>query len=474
MLDNDGLTINNGVINIHKTTTTIKAYDYTYWSSPVKTSVLESVFNASPQNSFYIFNTQNYSDLNNDSLDDDENAWQRASGQMTAGIGYTAMAPNTNPFVDTQSVIFTGEVNNGIVNVPVYVSADTNNSTDDFNLIGNPYPSAIDADLFLNHPSNANAIEGTIYLWTHNTSANANIYSSDDYATFTVGTGGISAVSQGETPTGKIASGQGFFVDAIQNETLIFSNEMRTDTGNTNFFKQKNSKGQNQKNETKIWLNLYNDNGAFNQILIGFLEEATEAIEQKFDGLRFDGNSFVSFYSIAENKKLAIQGTKEWQEDMVIPLGFSCKIKEKITLKISIDHIEGELAEKEVYLYDNLLNITHNLKTEDYAFETEFEGNFDDRFTLKFNQQVLNTENTVTSIDTLLIKNEAEYLSVATSENSTISTIKLHDILGRTIMSNSVNDNKLQISKNIFHQKGVYILYVQLEDSRVMIQKIIP
>ncbi len=474
MLDNNGITTNNGEINIHKTTTTIKPYDYTYWSSPVKTAVLETVFNASPQNSFYTFNTQNYSDLNDDSQDDDENAWQRASGEMIAGKGYTAMAPNTSPFVDLQSVIFTGEVNNGIFNVPVYVSADPNSTTDDFNLIGNPYPSAIDADLFLNHPTNSNAIEGSLYFWTHNTSASGNIYSSDDYAAFTVGTGGIMAVSQGEIPTGKIASGQGFFVNAIQDGTLLFSNEMRIHNENTNFFKENNSKDQNHKNESKIWLNLYNDSGAFNQILIGFLEDASEAVEQKFDGLRFDGNSFVSFYSIAENKNLAIQGTKAWQEDVIISLGFSSKIKEKITLKISIDHIEGELADKEVYLQDNLLSKIHNLKLEDYAFETQFEGDFNNRFTLRFNQQILHTENPISKIDELLIKYEAEYISVATNKKSTISTLKIHDILGRTILSKFANDKEIQISKNIFHQKGIYFMVVQLDDSRVLIHKIIP
>ena len=474
MLDNNGLTTNNGEINIHKTTTIIKAYDYTYWSTPVKTAVLETVFNTSPQNSFYIFNTQNYSDLNDDSLDDDENAWQRVSGQMTVGRGYTAMAPNTNPFLNTQSVIFTGEVNNGIVNVPVYVSADTNSSVDDFNLIGNPYPSAIDANLFLNHPSNVNAIEGTIYFWTHNSSVDQNIYSSDDYAVFTVGTGGIMAVSQGEIPTGKIASGQGFFVNAIQDETLTFSNEMRIDNGNTNFFKESNSKEENQKNDSKIWLNLYNDSGAFSQILIGFMQGATEAIEQKFDGLRFDGNSFISFYSIAENKNLAIQGVEAWQDDTVIPLGFSSKIKEKITLKISIDHIEGKLTDKEVYLQDNLLNNIHNLQLEDYVFETEIEGKFNDRFSLRFNQKILNTENTISQTDELLIKNATEFISVTTRENSKIRSVKIHDILGRIVMNQLVEDNDLKISKNIFHQKGVYILHVQLDNSRVLIKKIIP
>lgn len=474
MLDNDGLIVNNGAITIHKTTTQLKQHDYTYWSSPAKTASLETVFHASPQNSFYTFYTQNYSDLNEDGLDDDENAWVRASGGMIAGKGYTAMAPNTNPFIETQSVIFTGEVNNGFVHVPVYESADLANTTDDFNLIGNPYPSGIDARLFLNHPDNENVIGGTIYLWTHNTAANQSLYSSDDYAAFTVGTGGIVAVSQGEIPTGTIASGQGFFVEAIQDGTLTFSNEMRTKTGNDNFFKENTSKKQPTENETKIWLNLYNDEGVFNQILIGFLEEATQAVEQKFDGLRFDGNNFFSFYSIAENQNLAIQGTKPWQADAVIPLGYTSKIKNKITLKIGIDHLEGEIVDQEVYLQDNLLHKLHNLKVEDYTFETELEGNFDDRFTLQFNQQVLNNTGFISRKNTLIVKNEGDFICIATSENNDIDLVKIYDILGRKILVQNVHKREIRISKNTFHSKGMYILQVQLENNQVLIQKIIP
>ena len=40
-----------------------------------------------------------------------------------------------------------------------------------WNLIGNPYPSAIDAELLLNHPENKNLLSGTLYFWTHSTPA---------------------------------------------------------------------------------------------------------------------------------------------------------------------------------------------------------------------------------------------------------------------------------------------------------------
>jgi len=55
---------------------------------------------------------------------------------MKTGKGYTAMAPNTNPFINKQSVSFEGPVNNGIINVPVALSNDDTNNNDDWNLNG--------------------------------------------------------------------------------------------------------------------------------------------------------------------------------------------------------------------------------------------------------------------------------------------------------------------------------------------------
>lgn len=474
MLSPTGMTVNNGEINIHKTTTSLKKFDYTYWSSPITNAALETVFHASPQNSFYEFVAQNYIDINEDNQADNENAWRRASGEMIVGRGYTAMAPNTNPFINTQSVIFSGNVNNGHIEVPVYLSADSFYTTDDWNLIGNPYPSAIDADLFLNHQQNTGAIGGSIYLWTHNSSPQENIYTADDYAMFTVGTGGIAAFSEGEIPTGKIASGQGFFVEATQEGNLIFTNEMRTNEGNNNFFKTSNSKENRTETSNKIWLNLFNDAGAFNQILIGFLEGASESIESKFDGYRFEGNNFISFYSMADQEKLAIQGTKPWQGDEIIDLGYSSYIQEKITLKIGIDHIEGELKNEDIFLLDKLLNKIHDLKLEDYVFQTENEGVYNDRFSLQFNNGILAVNTPIDQEEILLVKNEQDYLSIKTSKNSMLNSIKIYDVLGRKIKEQNTKNKEYILNKNIFNQTGVYILHVQLENSSVLVKKIIP
>jgi hypothetical protein len=90
-------------------------------------------------------------------------------------------------------------------------------------LIGNPYPSAIDIDLFLKE--NAALVKGTVYLWSHNTITN-NVYTSADYAVYNllggVGTSSSKNIGINNTkPDGKIASGQSFFLLRLLAEELL-------------------------------------------------------------------------------------------------------------------------------------------------------------------------------------------------------------------------------------------------------------
>ncbi len=479
MTNNLGTINNNGNININKTTTTLKKYDYTYWSSPIKNAILEEVFVASPQNSFFKFDAQNYLDADNDGYDDDVNAWQIASGKMEVGKGYTAMAPNTSPFENSQSVIFIGVPNNGNLTSPIYLSNDNTNEDDDWNFIGNPYPSAINASLFLNDENNKNTINGSIYFWTHNTSATGNKYDSDDYAMYTVNTGGIMANTKGTIPTGFIASCQGFFVEAKQQGNIEFNNAMRVKTGNDNFFKSNKAKGKNHSatseyiEKDKVWLNLYNEEGAFSQILIGFLKGATTAYESNFDGLRFSGNDYLSFFSIVENQQLAIQGLPPFKGDETVSLGFSSKIEETVTLKIGIDHLEGNLKEQNIYLIDNLLNKTHNLSLNDYEFTLHKKDSILDRFSLTFNNSTLNLEDIILTEEKLIINTLNETLQVSTTNNSVISSILIYDILGRELKEVKANQSKISFSSQTLGDHGIYILHAKLDDSRILNKKFI-
>ena len=469
MVQDDGAVAASGTINIHKTTTPIELYDYTYWSSPMTNETIGNVFTESPSGYIYRFEASNFSDISpDDGFDDDGDVWVPVSGSTTmdVGHGYAVMGPLTGSFPRTQSVIFNGILNNGIITEPIVLSANPADNDDDFNLIGNPYASGIDAEAFLNESSNSAIIGGSVYLWTHNTPVsssnpgpNTQNYATNDYAIYTVGTGGIAAGSGGVKPDGIIASGQGFFVEGLSAGSITFNNSMRVITGNNQFFRGSGSKNAVVNEKERIWLNLYNDQGAFNQILIGFIEGATKNSDREFDALRLQSLNPISFYSFSDNKEFAIQGLAPIQNnEEIIRLGFNSKIEEAVSFTINIDELEGNLNEYTIYLIDKYLNSTHDLQASSYSFSVDEPGNYNDRFELLLKKSgVLSNEDVSSLSDELLLINKENHLEIKTANRSLITSLQVYDILGKTF-SNSVPDSdrfKLDIS-NI--RKGTVLL----------------
>ena len=144
----------------------------------------------------------------------------------------------TPPAIATQNYVFSGKPNNGLINHSG-IQIGINN----INLIGNPYPSALDADVFLK--DNMDVLKGTLYFWTHNTPF-ANKYISDDYAVYNLlgGVGTRAAMASGENetlPDGKIASAQSFFVQSLIAGEVKFENSMRIMENNSLFFRPSKS-----------------------------------------------------------------------------------------------------------------------------------------------------------------------------------------------------------------------------------------
>ena len=222
MVNDSGTVTNDGSTNVSRKTSNMEQYDYHYWSSPIdystNTTPVASVLTDFFASRIYEFNTSAFADLDDDNFDDDQNDWVNYSSDMKSGTGYAAMTSSPGE----RNTVFSGKVNNGIISVSVQLSGDENSDADgdedDWNLLGNPYPSAISADEFITQNSHIN---GTLYFWTHvddisidNPGPDGYNFSTDDYAMYSL-TGGIASASNSAQPTGIIETGLGFFVDAI-------------------------------------------------------------------------------------------------------------------------------------------------------------------------------------------------------------------------------------------------------------------
>lgn len=484
--NNTGIfTVNaGGEARVNKQTATKQNWlYYTYWSSPVVGETIADAFPDTDADRRFWFNAANYIDADGNDLDDDDNDWTIAAGGdiMLPGVGYAATSGRLGLYPGSDNASFEGPFNTG--NISTAISYNALNITGSWNLIGNPYPSAI--DFIALQSANSAVIDGAAYFWSQSLppdSANpgnqVNNFHHNDYATFTVGTGGASGAN-GIIPTQYIPSGQSFFIAGLANNNVTFTNAMRMADGTSNnqFFKGSSSKKNTVINANKIWINLTSDNGVFNQILVGYVEGATNGN----DGMSYDAPKLLAsesaiLYTTIENseKIFVIQGKAEnsLDENEVINLGFKTAIDAATIYTLSIAQLQGDfLNGNTTYLKDNLLNVVHDLSASDYTFTSEV-GEFNNRFQLGFTMQSLSTDEINISKNNLSIINlDDDRVNFKTTNNS-IKKVVIYDLLGRELYNlEGQSSSEIYTLSNL--KNTIYIAKVELSNGAVITKKAI-
>ncbi|WP_456439076.1 lamin tail domain-containing protein [Psychroserpens sp.] len=487
MIDDTGTVTNNGTTNVHKTTTDMETFDYTYWSSPIDYSssgiTAQTVLAGFRIGRIYSFNTSQFFDVQDpdgvpgaDGFDDTQDAWTHHYATMSSGNGYAAMTSGVG--VHQRSITFNGRLNTGIITVPVALSQNAADTTDDWNLLGNPYPSAIFVDEFVAHNTN---LSGTVYLWTHeddisisNPGPAVYNFNSNDYAMYN-SVGGVGTSSTGtvvsNVPTGYIASGQGFFIDAITAGNVEFTNNMRNRIYNNNdFFRNSEASLLSNIEKDRMWINMTNSDGAFSQILIGYVEDATLEKDRLYDGIRLKGSNYIDFYSkdATNQYEYGIQGRPTFTLDDIIPIGHNSRILGELT--ISLYETEGILNDVTVYLKDKLLNTVHDLTESDYIFTTSY-GNSSDRFEIVFQSDALSIEeNEIDSNQLTIVELQNGSVKFSVGNNLTINTIEIIDLLGRTLY-NLKGNNSTEIFELNNLSQTVYIAKVNLSNGQTITKR---
>ncbi|EAZ95669.1 CHU large protein [Flavobacteria bacterium BAL38] len=472
---------NSGIITMRRNAT-LKALDYVYWSSPVASFALNNISTTTYRYKWIPTIGANTNGWGN---------WSLANENMVNGKGYIVRGPDSftaTPQNYTQN--FVGVPNNGIINMPIsrgtYDGANystgvsgtlATNNDDNWNLIGNPYPSAINANLFL--AANTN-IAGFIKFWTHGTlpsSATSDPfynnygqnYTVADYVTYNA-TGANPAIGNGN-----IAAGQGFFVlmnhsSAAATENVVFNNSMRrNDYRNDLFFRNGNVANSNNEEKNRIWLNLVSPTSKSSSTLVGYLTSATDDLDRMFDAPALDVKTNFELYSFSNTDKLTIQGKSlPFNNEDQIPLGIS--ISESGNHTIGISKVDGlfENENQNIYLEDLTLGIIHNLRTSPYSF-TATTGRFENRFILKFNNATLGNEDFIAN-SVIVYTNEDININAS---NKIIKSVKIHDLLGRVIgIFNNVNSNTFTTSK-ISKTQTTLLIEVTLDNGATETYKVI-
>ena len=446
----DDTAINYGNITVKRNATAMNRLDYTAWSSPVSGQQLQSFSPNTLPNRFYQYL---YTGT------DTPTAYQSvtATTNFLAGKGYMIRADNTY----TGATVFNGQFNG----VP-FNGVQNQNIGQGFNLLGNPYASPINANSFLA----ANPSIGTLYFWTNTTAASGGVYSANNFAAYTSGTGGVAAFASGKVPNGTIQTAQGFYLRKTTAGTTnaVFNNTQRVDASVSTQFYRNAETTIVEPEKHRVWLNLNDNSNAYNQILVGYVEGATNAAENNFDGPSLESNS-SSIYSIINNEKYVIQGKSlPFTDEDIVPLGLN--IVTTGLYRISLETIDGLFTTQDVFIKDKYTNIIHDIKQSEYQFSTQA-GTFDDRFELVYKSGVLSSNDVINSND-VLVYTQNNQIEISSSKENILS-VSIFDVLGRTIFINeNIGEKELSINSINANNQALFIK-VKLITGEVITKKVI-
>lgn len=432
--------------------------------------------------------------------------WQhvRSTNALLVGEGFTMKGPGVTS--TEQNYEFIGQPNNGDFTLPISLDSDY--------LVGNPYPSAMDANQFIldnihtadGGNNSTNIINGALYFWDH-FSDNTHVLAEyqGGYAVYTL-LGGTLAISNDsrinatfvsgtKRPERYIPVGQGFFVSAsndpdliglsqpITGGNLLFKNSQRifqkevvsgSNTGSI-FFKQNSTTKRIANNisntREKIRLRFDSPAGYHRELLTGVIKHCSDNFDIGYDAVLIENNEEDMYWNFNATP-LVIQAVNNFNRSKILPLGV--KVTTKGTATFSIEQLINIEDNKAIYLFDNVLHTYHNLKNSDYTLELE-PGIYNNRFAITFsNGKILGTNDLKDKIIDIIYSNDSGELIIKNPNQTTIKHIEIFNLLGQSIKKLEIESNNLQIKHNLNYLKtGAYVIDVVSEDRTKLTKKII-
>lgn len=452
----------SGIFDVQRETPTYSQnYFYSYWSSPIKeaNATPSSIFSDAPV--IYSFGASN--------VDSD---WvYNGTTNFKPGVGYAVRSENTGGQLRT----FSGKVNEGSVSVDVNYTSNLESTESDNvwsvegdNLVGNPFSSALDWDKVIADSDNAD-IDGTVYFWNQNT-VEVGENNVSDYLQYNP-TGGSS-----NTASGKIGTGQGFFVRTLTNSSITFKTTHQVAANNNQFFK--GSKLKSPKKDGRSWFT-FNRGNKTNTLLVGFLKGATNRYDRVYDA-PFDINQkSLGFYSIVRGgQKASIQGLPRLRKNKkVVKLGFIVDEIGEYSIGVQEEHINEDYY---IYLRDTEAKKTIDIKQRNYTFTIDTIGENNTRFKLiytkkkrratkKSGKETFFVEEIDSKDFTVYVDTAKDIIVEYDFDEDNIKEVSVYNIQGKKVAVFSGNQ-----SKNVSNlSAGIYIVSATLQNNRVFNKKIV-
>lgn len=432
-----------------------------------------------------------------------------STGSVNPGYGFTMKG---NPS-GGQQYDFRGKPNNGNITVSVVAGEET--------LVGNPYPSALDARDFIHDPLNAGLIAdappqmtGVLKYWEQAPGATSHVLSSyvGGYALYTISSGGTDSFTPAPfttylldgTPTNfpagtgsKIARryipiGQGFMIEGAATGVVTFTNAQREfykQSGTDSYFfrTENNSSSENIFEETqynedgfnivpadfkRFRINVDFSQGEFytRQLLMNFHHTATDGFDYGLEA-KGDFTQNSDAYWILDDVPYFIQA---FNYDMELRIPLVVEAKNNQPIRFRIFDVQNFDENQPIFIHDIHNDIYVDLRENNYEINLP-QGTYTDRFEITFTSEALNIDQVITAEDLSIYQNnQLAQLTISNPKLLEVKQVNLYDVTGKQIFNEKNLNTEAHYSfstKNL--SQGVYIAHVSFADNQVVSKKII-
>jgi len=270
---------------------------------------------------------------------------------LDVGKGYF----NWNPTAGTPDyVVLSGSLNSTSTSVPLSYASSLGNPG--YNVIGNPYPCALEWN---GHADwNLNNVDATIYVYE----AGIGGGSSGNYRVYNFNNPPEAQVPEGND--GMIAATQGFWVKATASGASLTIPESQRSHNNKSFYKNNAAAASNI---LRLQVS-HPDNGMYCETVIAFQEGTTAMFDSDHDAHFIDGDSeapmlFTSMYS----NDYMVNFLPSYEDYPIVPLGYFSSDENEFQIVAS--GIASFPIDLPIYLEDKFDGVFHDLKqTPTYSF----------------------------------------------------------------------------------------------------------
>lgn len=333
-----------------------------------------------------------------------------------------------------------------------------------YSLLGNPYPSAIDAEAFITE--NSGEFNGELYIY-NSASDNTHVRGSYTGTYSTI----ISGVSVG---TGRyLPIGQAFFVtrEVAGSGTLTFRNSQRTllNLGDTDGIIARATE------EKKV----VERNNILPVLKIGFEFDLSETQTRKrevavvFRGLTdgYDMGYDAAMWGLqptdlhltvaGTDSPFIITGVESFNSSLQIPLVVMTDIQREVTFTIN----EKTNINTPVYLVDTTLDITYDLNEDPEVVINLEPGVYKDRFFITFSTNTLSTtKDDIWNNLITIFENTEKQLVIKNRTNLTIENVKIYSLLGTELYNLNTQTNSEKLTLDISKLAStIYIVSIKTE-----------